>query len=525
MSPALGHRGSSGQAAASPDPTAATAAPAGRTATADEAGGPAPGPEAGPLARSAGPAVLLRRHWLVLALLAVGVVLRVAVQLAYRPALFYIDTTGYLQASQGNDPVAYRLPLRGLAQLINLDAVAALQHLLGLAMAVTIYLLLVRRGAARWLAALAVAPVLLDAYQLQAEQTLMPDVVFEALVVAGIAVLLWRPATTWVTVIAAGLILGAAAPVRQVGEILLLPALCYVLVVASGWRRAIGQAGALCAAFLIPILGYCTAAYLTAGHFSLSHTGATSTYGRMAAAADCATLRLPASERALCPTPGQRALGIDGLEHSPASPLHPYYLNKKLPPGEASRLVQDFSKRVLSQQPLRVLAAYGKDTVKLFAVERTTSPGDTPLSRWQFQTTFPRFPPHASRAVINSVSQRFGGGPPTVWRPVAGLLRAYQLNGGYTSGPLLAATVLLSLIGSLALLRRRFRLDLQRRDLALAGLVFLLTAAGVLLVSDLFEFSWRFQLPALVTLPPAAAAALAALVPTLRESTRGQPVS
>jgi hypothetical protein len=344
----------------------------------------------------------------------------------------------------------------------------------------------------------------------------MPDVVFEALVVAGIAVLLWRRTTTLVTVIVAGLILGAAAPVRQVGEILLLPALCYVLAAARGWRRALRQAGALCLAFLVPILAYCTAAYLAAGHFSLSHTGATSTYGRMAAAADCATLRLPADERALCPTPRQRALGIDGLEHSPASPLRPYYLNKSLPPGEASRLVQDFNKRVISQQPLRVLGAYGKDTLKLFAIQRTSSPGDTPLSRWQFQTTFPDYPPHASRAVINSVTQRFGGGPPAVWRPVAGWLRAYQLNGGYTSGPLLAATLLLGLAGSLALARRGVRNDPDRRDLALASLVFLLTAVGVLLVSDLFEFSWRYQLPALVTLPPAAAAALAALLRAVR---------
>jgi hypothetical protein len=38
----------------------------------------------------------------------------------------------------------------------------------------------------------------------------------------------------------------------------------------------------------------------------------------------------------------------------------------------------------------------------------------------------------------------------------------------------------------------------------------------VLLVSDLFEFSWRYQLPALVTLPPAAAAALAALLRAVR---------
>src|SRR5215472_5589326 len=45
--------------------------------------------------RAAVPAIL-RRHWLAAALLAAGLVLRVLTQLAYRPALFYIDTTRYL---------------------------------------------------------------------------------------------------------------------------------------------------------------------------------------------------------------------------------------------------------------------------------------------------------------------------------------------------------------------------------------------------------------------------------------------
>ena len=64
-------------------------------------------------------------------------------------------------------------------------------------MAVVIYLLLLRRGVSRWLAALAIAPVLLDAYQLQHEQALMPDLWFEALIVAGLAILLWQPRTSW----------------------------------------------------------------------------------------------------------------------------------------------------------------------------------------------------------------------------------------------------------------------------------------------------------------------------------------
>src|SRR6516162_7841445 len=187
---------------------------------------------------------LLRRHWLAAVLLAVGLVLRVLTQFAYRPALFYIDTTRYLYNAEGMDPVGYKGPLRAILLVANFNAVAAVQHLLGLAMAVVIYLLLLRRGVSRWLAALAIAPVLLDAYQLQIEQMVMPDVWFEALIVAGLAILLWAPEPGWRRAVAAGVVLGTSATVAQVGEVMALPAVIYLLVAGGGWRRAVGRAAA-----------------------------------------------------------------------------------------------------------------------------------------------------------------------------------------------------------------------------------------------------------------------------------------
>ena len=163
-------------------------------------------------------------------LLAAGLVLRVLAELAYRPALFYIDSPRYLFNADGMDPVGYKGPLRAILAVANFDTVTAVQHLLGLAMAVVIYVLLRRRGVNRWLAALAMAPVLLDGYQLQSEQSIMPGTWFEALIVAGLAILLWRPGTGWRRLLAAGVLLGASATVAQVGEALLLPAVLFVLV-------------------------------------------------------------------------------------------------------------------------------------------------------------------------------------------------------------------------------------------------------------------------------------------------------
>ena len=190
---------------------------------------------------------LLRRHWLAAALLAAGLVLRVLAQFAYRPALFYIDTARYVSNNPpGMDPLGYGGVLRAISPAGGLAAVAAVQHLLGLAMAVVIYAALLRRGVSRWLAALAIAPVLLDAYQLQIEQTIMPDTVFEALLVAGLAILLWRPQISWRRVIAAGLVLGASATVAQVGEALLVPAVIFVLAAGGGWRPADRPGGRPC---------------------------------------------------------------------------------------------------------------------------------------------------------------------------------------------------------------------------------------------------------------------------------------
>ncbi len=101
-------------------------------------------------------------------------------------------------------------------------------------------------------------------------------------------------------------------------------------------------------------------------------------------------------------------------------------------------------------------------------------------------------------------------------RPLAAFLRAYQLDGGYTPGPLYLVFVLAGLAGSVLVLARRRRSDAlrgsqtQSRRLALACLLLTATAATVLLAPDIFEFSWRYQVPAIATLPAAGVLGVAA---------------
>jgi len=110
-------------------------------------------------------ATVARAHWPFVLILAAGLILRVLAEVAYRPALLYIDSAKYLVGSGGSPPEGYQLLLRLLDPLGGLGLVAAAQHAFGLAMATALYALLIRRRVPRWAAMLAAAPVLRD-YQL-----------------------------------------------------------------------------------------------------------------------------------------------------------------------------------------------------------------------------------------------------------------------------------------------------------------------------------------------------------------------
>jgi hypothetical protein len=450
-----------------------------------------------------------RRHWLFTIVFCAGLSLRILTQVAYSPALVYIDSYRYLHGDSSLDPLGYLVLLWPLQRAGGLAAVAAAQHMLGLGMALSLYSILLRRGMWLWAAALATAPVLLDGYQLQAEQTIMPDVLFEALIVTGLTLWLWRRNPGAWQLGLAGLALGVAVDVRQVGEVLIVPALAFLLVRAIRWQR-LAESALFTVGFTIPVLIYMMVQFAASGHFTFTQRNSYAFYGRAAAAADCATLRLPPDERRLCPSPQVAAtMGIDGLVGDPAGPLLRYHP----PPGMTIAAMADrFELAVLTQQPMAVANAIHRDFIKLFALTRNTAPGDMPISRWQFQTTYPTYPPLITLRYVASI--RPGGGQPSVVRPLAEALRDYQLHGGYTPGPLLAVAAIAGLAGScmLGFLRR------EHTATATACLLTTATAIILLLASDAYEFSWRYQLPALVLLPPAGILGAAAITIAMRSA-------
>ena len=162
-------------------------------------------------------------------------------------------------------------------------------------------------------------PCCWTAYQLQIEQTVMPDSWFEALIVTGLVLLLWQPEPPWPLIAAGGLALGSSATVRQVGEILVLPAACYAVIAARGWaapggprRGDVRRVRAADHRVQQPVPGADRAflAFPLRSHHDL--------YGRAAAAADCADAAAAGQRAEPVPDAQQQASGSDQLEHSPA---------------------------------------------------------------------------------------------------------------------------------------------------------------------------------------------------------------
>lgn len=454
-------------------------------------------------------------------LLTGGTALRVMAQLAYRPALIYIDTPKYLVTSDGTEPEGYRVFVRPLEQIGGLGLVTASQHLMGLAMGLALYLLLVRRGAPRWAAALAAAPVLLDSYQLVLEQNVMPDVMFETLLTAGIVLLAWQARPPWWLITLGAVTLGAAVDVREIGLVLIVPLVMFVALLARGWRLLLANVALAAVAFSVPVLGYMSMAYGMGGHFALVSSSQPLTYGRTAYAADCATLKVPRLEHRLCPSPAVvRSLnqGIDSLLHSPRwSPLAHLSGHSQ---REKAAATHYFAKEVIRQQPLLVAASVARDTVRLFAFTRDGSSRVTDINRFQFQLAYPLYPP----ATTARLDRKLAHGTPVVVKALASPLRDYQLDGGYTPGPLLLgcmiAAVLALLAGSLTRLSSRWRAD---TELTAACLLATLAGASTLLASDFYEFSWRYQLPAFVTLPLAGLLGVLALAKLRRDRVEPTP--
>ena len=431
-------------------------------------------------------------------MLAAGAVLRWLTMAAYRPAFLFPDSNGYLKLADHLRPgtlrpLGYSVFVRLVPDHHALWPVALVQHLLGLAMGVAIYAVLLRRGVRPWLATLAAAPVLLDSWQLALEHYVLSDVLFQVLVLAACLVLLVRRRLGIPEVVLCGLLLGAAGTVRSVGLVLAVPAVLAVGCATRHWRAVL----ALVVALAVPLGGYVTWYHHAHGQWSTTGYGSRFLYARVATFADCGRLDLPAYERPLCPPePLDDRKGVNWYMWSRHSPQTHY----RPPAGRTKdEVIADFDHRVLRHQPLRYAGIVTWDFLRGFGPTRTIGPNDPDQRFWRFADEYPDY----NRPSVLPLLHRYGA-EPSVHHGPARLLTAYA-GVGYVPGPLLALCLLAAVL-AVAGVGRAGGSGLRSVTGMFAG-----TTVAVLLAAATIVFTWRYQIQQLALLPPAGALAVTAL--------------
>lgn len=370
--------------------------------------------------------------WPLLLLLALGVALRIATVLAYRPAaLPFNDGIRYLRTAAGvnglfDDPYApggYPLFLRAVLGIVpDLTAVVVVQHLLGIAAGLVLYWGMRQVGAPRWAALVPAAVILLSGDQIYLEHTLLTESLSILLLSGGLACAM--AATTrdgdraWRWAAAAGLLLGAGGLVRLVLVIALPLVVVWLLWTAPRprWRPAL--AAALAGAVVVG--GYLAASTAKDG-YGLSGASGWNLYGRVGQFADCTKFDPPEGTAALCEDrPVEDRWGASYylfVEDSPALRLF-----GRAPAGDGE--LERFARAAILGQPL--------DYLRIVAIDaaRYVDPwidGDRPFAGSSFGAiAFPRRAGPTEQEALDVAAAHYGEQRIAVDRPVVDALGDYQ---------------------------------------------------------------------------------------------------
>lgn len=449
----------------------------------------------------------LRRHGVFLAFLALGVAIRGVVTLAYRPALIFPDSLGYLSRAVpfqvfDTRPSGYSLFLWPFVEVTrNIGPIAAVQHLIGLGLATLCYAFLLRRGLPGWGAALAVLPLLLDPLQLVLEHYVLSDVLFEALLVGACLLVLWRRRPRVGSLVLAGAFVGCAGFVRGAGTFVLVVFVVALVCLRVHWVKVV----AFALAAIIPLAAYAVDYHKTYGQYAVSTAGPRFLYARLAPIVHCDNpqLQLPPYERMLCPAKpvGQRRSTdwyMWGQHQGPGWHVHG-------PQGTTQlQVLKDFDKRVVRAEPVAYATAALTDLARGFSPTRTVQVPGYPASYWLFANHYWTPDTFIKRGVMHpAIRKRFGTG----YGPRTAQFMATYRQWVYVPGPLMAVLVLVALGAVFGLGRAR-----RSGDRVAVGLLTATCMITLLTSAALSGFSWRYQLPQVAMIPVAGALGLSAMV-------------
>jgi hypothetical protein len=254
--------------------------------------------------------------------------------------------------------------------------------------------------------------------------------------------------------------------------------------------------------FALPLAAYMALFNAQHGQFALTTYTSRFLYARLAPIADCRGLDLPAYDRSLCPAepPGQRLPSNSYMWDLRRSPQ--YHVHR--PPGKTvQEVLADFNRRIILHQPVDYALLVGRDVLRGFRPFRTAGPKDVQPAPWLLREGLPA---NGQKWRPDQLYRAYAGYGPVLDRPLARILARYQ-HLGHTPGPVLAACALAGLLAAAGVGRAR------RSGLRVAAWTFAAVCLAVLVAASLASvFSWRYQLPQLVLLPPAGALGLSALL-------------
>ncbi|GAA3837302.1 hypothetical protein GCM10022226_69200 [Sphaerisporangium flaviroseum] len=475
---------------------------------------------------------LKRRRLFVIAFV-LGAVLRVIAMLGFRPAMWFNDSYEYVSVALHPRPHPIRPDGYGFWLLIlkpfhSFALVVFTQHLMGLATAVLIYVLLRRKfGLPDWGATLAALPVLFDAYQIQLEQLIMSDSMFTLLIVGVVTLILWHRRMSWKTGAVIGLLLALTALTRSIGLPILAVVVAFLLVKRTGWKPIC----AVVTACAVPVVAYMAWFAGTNGQFAMTQSDGLILYMRVAKFADCKKIK-PDLQREqdlipLCNNPS--------IERHPFSQLYLWWRGE----GEVlhrwgtdkfdssiNDLAGRFAKRAILAQPGDYLSAVTGDLLRSFRWDRPVFPNPDTWMQYQFYNqgrvtkndperlyaSLPKWPSYQGTTDRDLVTYEQGRASTKIYWPWATFMERYQRI-FYLPGLGVGIALLVGIVGAVVRWRR------------LGGPLLLpLVAAAALVVAPAAtaEFDYRYLLPAA---PLAFLAAAIALRHGVRPPRRGRPAA
>lgn len=442
---------------------------------------------------------MIRRHWPVVLVLAAGAVLRVACAIAYRPALFYSDSWGYLSMAHGGGLVSFA-PLRpsgyplALKLLHSLAAITTVQHIAGLVTTLLVYAAARALGVRRWLAAAGAALVALDAWAIALEQYVLA----EAFTSLALALAVWlslagvtrmdpgtprgrrvRP-SAGIALGLAGLCLAAAALMRP-SALFAVPAwVIWMLWVRPGLRPVL--TGLAC--LIVPLVVYSAAHAHTTGTFGLTQANGWFLYGRVGPVAGCEGIDVAREARGLCARPPEAAHENQSFfmfnRRSPARRAFGGISANSKKQARSNGILGHFARQVILHRPGAYAKLVAADFFKYFR------PGPHALHREDDTVQFPRsrrirFDSPATRHRLYPALRTHAAAPTDALRSYASVM--------HTSRPLIAVISLAALIA--------LGLGARARDPRVPALFLALgVAMGILLGAALAAgFALRYLVP------------------------------